>query len=264
MAHLALVLTVHAGHSKTVSVKSPSMDRAIKATIVFPDSYRENKKLYSTIYLLHGYRGNHATWPRIVPLREYADRYQVLFVCPDGNVNSWYIDSPRKEDSRFSTFVARELPSFVEENFRAHRSEKGRALLGSSMGGHGALTILADYPEHFRGAGSISGIIDLTQFSSKWDIQAVLGSYDEHQQDWEKHSFLGKAASLIDRDKDISIGCGTEDFALEGNRKAHEVLLRYGIPHDYYERPGDHETNYVKRNAAYHIMFLQRELLPPK
>ncbi len=261
---LLLWATLFAGFKKVVSIDSESMKKSYKATVVFPDTYRESEDRFSVVYLLHGYSGNHTSWPKTVPLKEYADRYQLIFVCPDAHRNSWYIDSPHKKNSDFQTYIAKEVPAFIEKTFRAKSETEGRALLGSSMGGHGALTILAEYPKLFCGASSVSGIMDLTEFPDQWEIKDVLGEYESTSSQWEEHSFISRASSLIDAGKAVSFGCGTEDFALPGNRKAHKLLMRYGIPHDYHERPGDHHWHYVRRNAEYHILFLSRVLEKPR
>ena len=236
------------------------MKKKFKATIILPDSYPRSQFRYPVIYLLHGYSGNHSTWTDIVPLKSYADSYEVVFVCPDGDYNSWYIDSPIREDSEFMTYIAKEVVPFVDAYYRTWDHPDGRVIIGSSMGGHGALTILAEYPELFCGAGSISGIMDLTEFPKEWGISRILGSYSKNKERWYSHSFVSVIEKLRGKKKGILLDCGTGDFALKGNRQAHSRLLENSIDHDYAERPGDHSWKYVQHVFEYHLLYFSRLL----
>jgi S-formylglutathione hydrolase FrmB len=256
----SLCIPSEAGFTRVVAIPSASMERSYKATIVLPDSYRTGKLRYPVLYLLHGFSQDHRVWSRLVPLKRYADRYQILFVCPDGDYDSWYIDSPLKKRSGFETYIAREVPEFIDNTYRTVSSRRGRALVGSSMGGHGALTILAKHPDRFAGAGSISGIMDLTEFPGKWGIPQVLGAFDRNREIWKRLSFVGLYDRLARTDAGIVLDCGTSDFALPGNRRAHQLLLEAGIAHQYHERPGDHTPAYVASAFEYHLLYFHRLL----
>jgi S-formylglutathione hydrolase FrmB len=239
------------------------MKKNFNATIITPKEYKSCNKRFSTIYLLHGYSGDYATWARISPLDEYADSFHVVFVCPDGNYNSWYIDSPVKTASKFETYIAKEVVAFVDSVFRTWASASGRAIIGSSMGGHGATTLLARHPDLFCGAGSISGIMDLTEFPGEWDMAEVLGNYGQNAAQWSDNSFFFLLEKLAGKNKTIILDCGTSDFALPGNRKTHQKLLALGIPHEYYERQGSHSPLYARKVLGFHVKYLSGILLKP-
>ena len=79
----ALALAAVAAYGKTVEVQAPSeaMKKEVSALVVLPDSYdADSGKSYPAIYLLHGFGGNHTTWPkRTKPnLDEIADRKSVV------------------------------------------------------------------------------------------------------------------------------------------------------------------------------------------
>lgn len=258
---LIALVAAHAGVTEVVNVPSKAMKRSFRATFVFPDSYKASGKRYPVVYVLHGWSGNYAIWPRVAPLAEYADKYQVLFVCPDGNTNSWYLNSPAAPASKFETYIVTEVVGFVDTTCRTIADAKGRALMGSSMGGHGALTLIARNPGLFCAAAGISGIMDLTEFPREWDIARVLGDYERNRVVWEASSFVNMIPTLVRTNCRISLDCGTEDFALNGNRKAHALLTQAGIEHDYSERPGGHMAEYVHRNAEFSVLFLVRAMV---
>jgi len=102
------------------------------------------------VYLLHGYSGDYLTWTRVAPLDEYADRYHVVFVCPDGNFNSWYMDSPVRADSKFESYIVDDVVPFIDKNYRTWAQARGRAIIGSSMGGHGPRQFLQSIAAFLR------------------------------------------------------------------------------------------------------------------
>ncbi len=243
-----------------VTIPGNNHKKKHKAFIVLPHNYHFCQKKYPVIYLLHGYGGNHKSWSRIVPLKKYADSLQLIIVCPDGDYDSWYIDSPVRDNYRYESFIIMKVIPFVDSNYRVIRNPKGRAICGSSMGGHGALTILCKNPDLFCAASSISGILDLTQFPSNWNIRNVLGSFDENGKLWAEHSFLFTLKELNSSKKPVYIDCGLSDFALKTNREAHSKLDSLKIYHEYSENPGDHSHTYIKKRFSEHLKFLTRYL----
>ena len=53
----------------------------------------------------------------------------------------------------------------------------------------------------------------------------------------------------------ITFDCGVDDFFINANRKLHQQLLKYKIPHDYTERPGRHLHPYWKNSIRYHLIY---------
>jgi S-formylglutathione hydrolase FrmB len=190
----------------------------------------------------------------------YADSFSVILVCPDGSYNAWYLNSPIDKRSQYDTYFFRDVIPYIDKHYRTIPSGDARAIIGTSMGGHGALTMLARHPEMFFGAGSISGILDLTQFPREWDIARILGPYENNKLRWEQHSFVYMADSLQNKNKHISIDCGTNDFALPVNRAAHSKLVALNIPHEYLERPGSHSLAYMRQVLGYHIGSLMESI----
>lgn len=248
------------GSDGVITIPGDNQKKKHKTLIVLPHNYKHCQKRFPVIYLLHGYGGSHKSWSRIVPLKKYADSLQVIFVCPDGNHDSWYIDSPVRDDYRYESFITKKVIPFVDSNYRVIKNPNGRAICGSSMGGHGALTILCKNPSLFCAASSISGILDLTQFPLNWNIRNVLGSFDRNEKSWAEHSFLFTLKELSNSRKPVYIDCGLSDFALQTNREAHNKLDSLKIVHKYSENPGDHSHAYIKNRFLEHLRFLTRYL----
>lgn len=243
-----------------VHIPNKDLQKDLKASVFLPKKYHSTDKKFPVIYLLHGYSGNHRSWPKIVPLQKYADSLCIIFVCPDGNYDSWYLDSPVKIKSRFESYIIEAVIPFINQNYRVITEAQGRAISGSSMGGHGALTIFCKHLDLFCAASSISGILDLTFFAENWNIKNVLGEMNNNHTVWAQHSFTGTMTHLQETQKPLLIDCGLSDFALDVNRKAHKKLDSLNISHQYYERPGTHSHTYIQRVFKDHIDFLSKAL----
>src|SRR5690606_5322643 len=116
----------------TVETRSQAMGKMIKAVVVTPDSYEAGSR-FPVVYLLHGHGGNYANWVDKAPaIKDAADRYGFIIVCPDGD-NSWYWDSPVDKNYQYETYVAKELISWVDQNYKTIADRKGRAITGLSM-----------------------------------------------------------------------------------------------------------------------------------
>lgn len=260
---LSIAFTAYCAGQEVITIPSSSMGIKIKATVVLPASYAQSKKKYSVIYLLHGFGGDHRTWPRIAPLKLYADTLQLLFVCPDGD-NSWYIDSRFKNKSLFETHIIREVIPFIDTRYRTWHYGEGRAIMGVSMGGHGAVSLFAKHQDSFIGVCSISGVMDLTEFPFEWNLSDILGPLSDNRLLWSDQSCTGMTGRLKNCSKLIILDCGAEDFALRGNIKADSLLKIAGIQHYFYSRPGFHDWRYVSTAVPAHIISLSKKLPPPK
>ena len=150
----SLFQTLYAAKVDTVETYSPSMKKNIKAVIILPDSYASEKEM-PVVYLLHGYSGNYSDWINKVPqLRDYADQYNMIIVCPDGNYGSWYMDSPADKDWKYETYVSDELIKWMDKNYKTIKDRTGRGITGLSMGGHGAFYLAFRHQDVFGAAGA--------------------------------------------------------------------------------------------------------------
>src|SRR5919199_1589269 len=120
-----------AGTVDTVSIYSNAMRKSYRCVVIMPDSYKNKTNKYATVYLLHGFSGRYDNWIKKVPqLKKYADDYQLLLVCPDGAYSSWYYDSPVDTTFKFETYIATEVPAYIEAHYNTIRDRKARAITG--------------------------------------------------------------------------------------------------------------------------------------
>lgn len=242
----------YAAVTDTLSVYSPSMDRNIKVNVVIPE---EPKPACPVVYLLHGYSGNADTWLQIKPeLKQYADRHQLIIVCPDGE-NSWYWDSPLNPRSQFETFVSKELVGYIDAHYPTCRSKYARAIAGLSMGGHGAMWLSMRHPDVFGAAGSMSGGVDIRPFPDNWEMKKQIGEKSTHPDLWENHTAISQINRIKPGDIAMIICCGYDDFFFQVNCDFHEQLLAKGIQHEFLVNPGAHTPTYWGHVIDYEMLF---------
>ena len=248
-----------AGVTDTLLVYSASMKKDIRCVIIRPDSYATGSKSYPVVYLLHGYGGSYNQWPRLAPqLKTEVDDLQMILICPDGGVGSWYLDSPVDSSFRYETFVSRELIAYVDSHFRTLSDRDHRAITGLSMGGHGGLYLSIRHKDLYGAAGSTSGGVDIRPFPKNWDLAKRLGDTVCCRQNWENNTVINLADNLHNKDLKIIIDCGVNDFFLQVNRNLHQKLLQMQIEHEYTERPGAHNNDYWKNSIDFQLLFFKK------
>jgi enterochelin esterase family protein len=152
---------------------------------------------------LHGYTGNAAALigsrPWETNVVEWMDRLigerrmpPALLVIVDGFTRlggSQYVNSIHNGD--YATYVIRDVIGHVDKNYRTVADEKGRAVLGKSSGGFGALYLSMQYPGTFAAFASHSGdsyfayahprgFVDAQRTLEKhdWNIAAFVDSFE--------------------------------------------------------------------------------------
>ncbi len=139
------------------------------AVYVPPHYDPEGSRAYPVLYCLHGYTGDVAAlisarpWEQNVLQR--MDRLiteqqmpPALLVLVDGFTRlggSQYVDSIHNGD--YATYVVRDVVRHVDESYRTVAEEGGRAVLGKSSGGFGALHLCMQHPGVFAALASHSG-----------------------------------------------------------------------------------------------------------
>lgn len=260
---LLLFLSAKAAVVDTVSIYSNAMHKGFKCVVITPDTYYSSLEIYKTksypvVYLLHGYGGWYSNWIIRVPeLKEYADKNNLMIVCPDGGASSWYFDSPVDSTMKYETYIGKEVPEYIDAHYNTIKNKTGRAITGLSMGGHGALFLAFRHAEVFGACGSMSGGFDLYGSRNKYDIIKRLGDTISHADNWKKYSVTNAIESYPKDTLAIIFDCGTGDPFFSSNHLLHEKMLVLKIPHDYTERPGKHDWNYWRNSIQYHLLFFR-------
>lgn len=245
-----------ASNVDTVETYSKAMKKNIKAVVITPEGY-DSKNAYPVVYLLHGAGDNYAGWIKKVPgIAAASDMHKFIIVCPDGNVTSWYFDSPVNKEWKYETYITAELVPWIDAHYNTIKSKKGRGVTGLSMGGHGALYLSFKHQDLFGVAGSMSGGVDIRPFPKNWRIEEKLGSYAANPENWEQNTVINMLHLLTPDSLSLILDCGTEDFFYKVNLNLHDKMLERNIKHDFIIRPGAHNWQYWTNAVKYQLFYM--------
>lgn len=143
-------------------LKTPTVQ---SVSIYLPASYdRGSTRRYPVIYLLHGYSESPATWLEQVGVKAILDRDiaahripETIVVMPEaGNVygGSNYRNSP--VSGNWADYIAGDLVQFIDSHLRTLARPGGRAAVGWSMGGYGAIHLAMEHPGLYAAVYGIS------------------------------------------------------------------------------------------------------------
>ncbi len=251
LALFALSVPVSAQQLFHKKVYSTKMNTAIETVVITPEL--QNGKTYKTVYILHGYSGNpERTLQKDIPnLMELSQKFQTIYVIPDGRYNSWYVDSPTDPSSQYETFIGEELVYYIDTNFPTIADSKFRAITGWSMGGYGALHIGINHPDNFAFVGSSCGALDFNRFGenySNYQVDKVLGAFKNLA---KTYFTFNKIAKMQQAQQLYLLDCGTDDQQMiEMNRDFHQLLTNNQVPHLYTESIGAHDPVYWSQSMA--------------
>ncbi|WP_068786550.1 alpha/beta hydrolase [Paenibacillus phocaensis] len=211
-------------------------------------------KPLKSLYLLHGYSGNHTDWIYFSRIRELSDKYNIAVFMPSGE-NHFYLDDEDK-GQLYGEFLGAELLQFTRKMFPLSAERKDTFIGGLSMGGYGAIRNGLKYADQF------SRILALSSALIPYTIAGLSPGYQDAIADYNYYKrVFGDLNQLLGSDKDpealakqlkeqgaqvpeIYMACGNQDFLLDVNRRFHDYLTQEKIPHHYIESAGTHDWNF--------------------
>ncbi|MES2882793.1 MAG: alpha/beta hydrolase-fold protein, partial [Bacteroidota bacterium] len=77
---------------------------------------------------------------------------------------------------QYETYIGKEVPAYIDANFKTIKDRKARAITGLSMGGHGGLFLGFKNAGFFGACGSMSGALVIELITDKrYGIANLLG-----------------------------------------------------------------------------------------
>ncbi|MEO8794180.1 MAG: alpha/beta hydrolase family protein [Daejeonella sp.] len=225
--------------------------------LIFKPQQYSAKKNWPLLYLLHGYGGNYNQWNSIIDAQSKADKYGFIIVCPDGNSNSWYINSPLKKDSQFENFFYEDLFPDISRKYTVNPDQV--FISGLSMGGQGALNLFIKKPELFLSAGSTSGVMDLYKSSDKYGLTSLIGSASDSL-NWKNFSIIDQIKKLSGSKKALIFDCGTQDPFYESNIRLMEKCNDLGLNATFISQPGKHNREYWQKSIIRQLDFFKSQI----
>lgn len=223
-------------------------------TLEIPGQAVEPKGIMKSLYLLHGYSGNHTDWVCGSKIQELSLMHNIAVFMPSGE-NNFYLDDVDM-GALYSDFIGNELVEFTRKMFPISDKREDTFIGGLSMGGYGAIRNGLKYSYNFRRIIALSSAL-ITQ-----NIAGIPVDFKDPIADYKYYRrVFGDLNELLGSDKDpealiinlkkeeskipqIYMACGTEDFLLKENRSYHDFLTKENIEHTYVEGPGVHDWNF--------------------
>jgi S-formylglutathione hydrolase FrmB len=246
---------------------SASLSREMPYRLYLPPDYFDAEALstrYPVLYLLHGHETEenylaHTYWTERTEISTLADAYGMMIVFAEG-LRSWYSNYHDSEPgtNRFEDYIVFDLIDHIDATYRTRPDRESRAIMGNSMGGHGAMKLAALHPDRFCAAAGLSGIFDLARIgvASFLDpiipnnLGTVFGAYPANLLYYEGNSTVALAPNFVDPNAAggthtrllFSSGLLDHYFAQIWAVEYARVLDGLGIAYDATLHGGDPET----------------------
>ncbi|TNF36190.1 MAG: esterase family protein [Deltaproteobacteria bacterium] len=236
------------------SFRSKALDLERDYLVVLPPGYdATQKKPYPVVYLLHGLGGEPRDWLTYAQLDRELDRLvrakaipPMVLVAPDGDNAYWtdHLGEPGHPGPRWGTYVADDVLAEVEGRFNVRADRAGRAIVGASMGGHGAMSAALMHPDRFAAAVSLAGALFAEPPTHRKIYKRVWG-FPADPAHWAATSPIALMRALPAKARGVPalyFEAGDDDPAgfLEDAILAHQLLLEREIPHELRVNDGGH------------------------
>jgi enterochelin esterase-like enzyme len=230
-----------------------------------PTGYDEGSTRYPVVYLLHGLPADGTGYRGVGFVERALDATgsPAILIAPQGSTDSStdpeYLD--QGPGNRWDTAISHELVRVVDARFRTIRSRAGRALVGVSAGGYGAMHLALGHLDQFAAVESWSGYFHPTDPTGTRTLD--LGSEHANARADVHQEIQASRARLKALPTFIAFYVGRDDtrFAAE-NRQLNRELSRAGIPHVFRIYPGGHDQSLWQRYAAAWLTLALDHLAP--
>jgi enterochelin esterase family protein len=218
-----------------------------------PPGYEAGKGRYPVLYLLHGYSDDASGWTAVGRAHIIMDNLiaqgkakPMLVVMPlgygapevvsPGAMQRFTSDLWKRNNDKFEQALIAEVIPMVEKTYRVIKDRKSRAIAGLSMGGGEAIS---------AGLNNLGVFAYVGSFSGAFIVNGNIMNGSDFSPLFPKLSKSDRSRLAM-----LWIGCGTEDFLINSNRKMRDWLKTTALEYDYVETPGAHTWMVWRRYLA--------------
>jgi putative tributyrin esterase len=245
---------------RDVAFFSPALRRQMAYRVLMPVAITGSLPV---VYLLHAGGGTFRDWSNYTDVARLGNG--LLLVAPQGDY-SYYTDAAARPQDRYESYLLDDLVADVQGRFPAQPTRDGRAVIGVSMGGFGALKVALRRPGHCVFAGAFSAAIDVPRRAFSWRRLRQSRAFEQ---------IFGPPDSATRRDNDpfvlarqadpktlpfLHLTCGAQEGLLAPNREFAALLARRGIAHQFRQLPGGHTWTHWNQQLAPMFASLRRHL----
>jgi S-formylglutathione hydrolase FrmB len=270
---LPLAASPAAAEVRSATFASAALGRDVAYVVDLPPAYdAAAPKKYPVVYALHGLFEGPGFWERrglaaiLAELRAGGSLPEFLVVAVDGG-NSFFVNA---KGGRYEDLVTQDLIAHVEATYRVVPGRAGRALLGISMGGYGALHIAFDHTGLVAAVATHSAmLLETIPSADAGARRGQMAAFNQVFGDpidsalWTANDPLALARKLDAKAAPaLFLDCGAEDrYGLaSGHRELHRILEERGVAHSLELPPGDHGYEFVRARLEKSLRFLGERL----
>jgi enterochelin esterase-like enzyme len=216
---------------------------SLRYEIYLPDGYATGTLHYPVIYFLHGLPAGSGAFRLFGWLDSAVDAQpkQAILVVPQAatgaNTDPEYL-------GRWETAIAKDIPRAVDARYRTIASRGGRAIIGLSAGGYGAMHLALAHLSEFGVVESWSGYFHPTDPTGDYPLD--LGSSAKNDAANVHKQFARLRSRLARLPLYIGFYIGRDDptgtFVAE-NEQLNRELTTARIPHVFKLYPGGHQQS---------------------
>jgi len=234
------------------TVFSNILEKDTDITIITPNNLL-NQKQYKVAYVLHGLCGNSKTWLDYSMLSAYAMEGNTIYILPDAE-RSFYCN-------QYFDYITEELPLICKNIFSISSHKDDTIILGSSMGGYGALLCALSKPQQYGICGAFSscclllkqGLYDMKQNSIKYqqqfgkqlinDFTTIFGESLTWKSKFDilENAKKAKKQNILPQ---IYLTCGTNDAFYKDHLHFCNELKNINIPFSFEQWNAQHDFIY--------------------
>ena len=204
--------------ARTTRVESSAIGSPITVAVLTPADYDTTTLRYPVVYLLHGGTQNHTAFPARSWFTRDASARRMIVVMP--YLQPLLFNERNGQAAPIEEFLGRELPAYIDANYRTVTDRRARAIGGISMGGYGATLLGLKRPDMFGAVGAISAALSTGRRPG--DVATLI------------------SALTPDISPYFFIACGVGDSVLPAARELSMQLRGRQVRSELHEVPGGH------------------------
>jgi S-formylglutathione hydrolase FrmB len=232
--------------------RSHALGRLLHYEVYLPADYKTSGRRYPVIYALHGLPASAQSYRGMAFVANalHSAGGEAIVVAPQGaapgDSDPEYHDWGIGRD--WETALTKELPAVVDARFRTIRRRAGRALIGFSAGGYGAMILGVHHLDEFSVLESWSGYFHPTDPTGHHALD--VGSADANAYA-SVHTFVPKLRTLLkSRPTYLAFYVGDRDFFFAENVRLNRELDQAGVRHVFRVYPGGHQQSLWAAHAS--------------
>jgi S-formylglutathione hydrolase FrmB len=232
--------------------------------VYLPDGYGTSRLRYPVVYFLHGLPAGSKAFQLFGWLDRAIDHTAspAILVVPQAASGS---NTDPEYLGRWETAIAGDVPRAVDARYRTIASRSGRAIIGVSAGGYGAMHLALAHLSEFAAVESWSGYFHPTDPTGAFSLD--LGSAAKNAAANVHRQFTKIEARLDTLPLYIAFYIGRQDstgsFVAE-NEQLNRELSAAGVAHVFRLYPGGHEQSLWSAEATQWLNLALNHLAPAR